>query len=69
MLSFHIATRFLRKSPVQSILIAAGIALGQKIAWTRRPTTRASSTAQLPPGRERYWMLGVSMRPGMIGAL
>jgi lipoprotein-releasing system permease protein len=28
MLSFRIATRFLRKSPVQSILIAAGIAVG-----------------------------------------
>ncbi len=28
MLSFSIATRFLRKSPVQSILIAAGIAIG-----------------------------------------
>ena len=28
MLSFSIATRFLRKSPVQSILIAAGIAVG-----------------------------------------
>ncbi|MEI6727117.1 MAG: ABC transporter permease, partial [Actinomycetes bacterium] len=28
MLSFSIATRFLRKSPMQSILIAAGIAIG-----------------------------------------
>ena len=28
MLSFSIATRFLRRSPVQSILIAAGIAIG-----------------------------------------
>jgi ABC-type lipoprotein release transport system permease subunit len=45
MLSLRIAVRFLRKSPIQSILIAAGIAVGIGVQVFLAPLSRACRRA------------------------